>query len=254
MLPASNLRPHHYGHLMARWREVCRRAGLRLRQLARADGLPLYWLRTRASKQSGGIYLSAGIHGDEAGATEGLVTWAEKNATRLADLPLLILPCLNPWGLRNNMRLDASGNDLNRAFHRDDLPQIAALKALLRPYSFAAALMLHEDYDGQGLYLYEIQRADPHWGEGLLHAAAGLLPIEPRARVDRYHSARGLIRRRFDRPRYTRMGYPEAIWLHLHHSERTFTVETPSEFALEQRVAAHVAVLDELVRRAGAMM
>ena len=44
------------------------------------------------------------------------------------------------------------------------------------------------------------------------------------------------------------MGYPEAIWLHLYHSLRTFTVETPSEFALEQRVAAHVAVLDEVAR------
>jgi hypothetical protein len=46
------------------------------------------------------------------------------------------------------------------------------------------------------------------------------------------------------------MGYPEAIWLHLHHAARSLTIETPSEFALEKRVAAQVAVIGECVRRA----
>ena len=47
------------------------------------------------------------------------------------------------------------------------------------------------------------------------------------------------------------MGYPEAIWLHLFHSQNTFTFETPSEAALELRVRAHMAVLDECARRIG---
>ena len=45
------------------------------------------------------------------------------------------------------------------------------------------------------------------------------------------------------------MGLPEAVYLHLHHSERTFTIETPSEFSLNQRVRAHVAIIEECVRR-----
>ena len=49
--------------------------------------------------------------------------------------------------------------------------------------------------------------------------------------------------------RFARIGHPEALWLHLKHSNRTFTVETPSEFALERRVAAHIAVIEEMVRR-----
>ena len=60
----------------------------------------------------------------------------------------------------------------------------------------------------------------------------------------------GIHRRRLDKKRFARIGFPEAIWLHLEHSERTFTVETPSEFALERRVAAHIAVIEEVVRRA----
>jgi hypothetical protein len=109
--------------------------------------------------------------------------------------------------------------------------------------------MLHEDYDGQGLYLYEIKRELPYWGEELLDAARPVIPIEGRVRIDGRKSAAGVVRRRMELKRFTALGYPEAIWLHLHGSRRTFTVETPSEFALAQRVAAHKLVIEECVRR-----
>ncbi|HEX8313124.1 MAG TPA: succinylglutamate desuccinylase/aspartoacylase family protein [Chthoniobacteraceae bacterium] len=242
-------RSHDYRHLVERWRKVASTAGLRLRPLVRADGLTVYYLQTRALQQSGGIYISAGIHGDEPGATEGLLTWAEANVQRLAHLPLLLLPCLNPWGLRNNSRFDEAGEDLNRAFQRDEFPIIAAMKKLLGERQFEVALNLHEDYDGEGAYLYEIQRDRPFWGEALLEVARAIIPVEPRDKVDGRKTIAGLIRRRFDLRRFNTIGFPEAIYLHLHHSRRSLTFETPSEFALEQRAAAHAAILDECVRR-----
>lgn len=241
-------RPHHYPELIARWRALAAKQRMQLRKFASADGHALVSLRTPALAKDGGIYLSAGIHGDEPASCAALLDWASAQGRRLRDLPLFIFPCLNPWGLRNNIRLDAQGNDLNRSFHRKDLPQITALTRLLEGYRFEAAVMLHEDYDGEGLYLYEIQRSEPYWGEQLLAAGAKAIPLDPRKRIDRWHAQDGLLRRRFDRMKYQRIGYPEAIWLHLHHSERTFTVETPSEFAIEQRIDAHSAVLDEVLR------
>ncbi len=242
-------RAHDYRHLVARWRAVARKAGVPLRRLVQADGYDLFFLRTPALAEQGGIYVSAGIHGDEPASTEGLITWAETQGRRLAKLPLLLLPCLNPWGLVNNRRSNERDEDLNRSFHREDLAVIRAVKAQVAPHQFAAALMLHEDYDGQGAYLYEVQRVQPYWGESLLAAAGTHLPTEPRARVDGRKMVRGVHRRRPDRRIFARIGYPEAIWLHQEHSARTFTVETPSEFALERRVAAHVAMLEETVRR-----
>jgi hypothetical protein len=109
--------------------------------------------------------------------------------------------------------------------------------------------MLHEDYDGQGVYLYEIQRVKPNWGEALLTAARPHVPTDPRARIDGRKFVQGVHRRRMDRRVFARIGYPEAVWLHFGHAARTFTIETPSEFALERRVAAHVAAIDECVRR-----
>lgn len=242
-------RAHDYRHLVERWRAVARRSGVPLRKLGRADGFEHFYLRTPALEQKGGIYFSAGIHGDEPASTEALITWAEQQGRKLAKLPLLLLPCLNAWGLMQNIRLTSEGLDLNRSFHRTDLPVLEAVKRVVAGHQFDAAVMLHEDYDGQGIYLYEVQHVRPYWGEDMLKAARPHLPTDPRLWIDGRKAANGIHRRRVDKRHFERIGHPEAIWLHLEHSARTFTVETPSEFALEQRVAAHIAVIEEVVGR-----
>lgn len=221
-----------------------------MEEFARAGAARIFLLRSKALRPAGGIYVSAGIHGDEPAGCEALITWAETNQQRLASLPLLLFPCLNPWGLVNNCRFDEAGVDLNRVFHLETSPVIVALKRVLAPYRFAAALNLHEDFDGQGFYLYEVQHEKPFWGEALLAAARPFIPTEGRTRIDGRKAAHGLIRRRFEKKRFARIGYPEAVWLHLHHARRALTVETPSEFALDQRVQAQVAVIDECIRQA----
>ena len=242
--------PHDYPHLVARWRKVAKRAGLRLRKLTTAGGFDHFYLQSPKLGEAGGIYISAGIHGDEAAATEGLVTWAERNVTRLKKLPLLLFPCLNPWGLACNTRSDGAGRDLNRLFHDAATPVIGAVHRLIAGRQFSLALQLHEDYDGHGLYLYEVQRGRECWGEALLAAAAQYITIEPRRRIDGRNAKDGLIRRRIDHRRFAQIGYPEALWLHMHHSQRTFTIETPSEFALDQRIRAQVAIIDAAVSMA----
>ncbi|MES2570552.1 MAG: M14 family metallocarboxypeptidase [Verrucomicrobiota bacterium] len=243
-------RAHDYRFLIRRWQTLARVAQLRLRILVRQRGIPIFFLRTRALKAKGGVYISAGIHGDEAASTEALIGWAEQNAERLRSLPLMLFPCLNPWGLARNCRFDERGVDLNRVFHLDTTPMIENLKRVVAPYQFELALMLHEDFDAQGLYLYEIERERPSWGESLLNVARPIIPIEGRTRVDGRKATDGLIRRRFAARKFLQMGYPEAIWLHANHSRRAFTLETPSEFALEQRIRAQVAVINECVNRA----
>lgn len=241
-------RSHDYDHLIARWRGVSRAARVPLRRLARDDGFDLFYLETPALAEGAGLYLSAGIHGDEPAAPEALVRWAKKNAGRVAKMPLLIFPCLNPWALRNNMRTDSCGRDMNRLFHEDSHPVVAAVRRITRPHQFHTALLMHEDYDAQGIYLYEVQRGAHRRGEELLGCAEKILPRDPRRKIDTSTARNGLIRRRILRKHFAMMGWPEAIWLHLQHSKHTFTFETPSEAGLELRVRAHMAVLDACAR------
>ncbi len=243
-------RSHDYRHLVARWRAVARTAGLRLRLLAKDDGFDIFYLETPALAGKAGIYLSTGIHGDEPAAPEALLQWAEKNATKLAKIPALIFPCLNPWGLRNNVRTDSRGRDLNRLFHLDTHPVVAAVRKVTKPHQFRVALAMHEDYDAQGVYLYEVARGRNNFGDSLLRSAEKFLPRDPRRTIDISIAKKGLIRKRVTPDDFADMGYPEAIWLHFFHAEKTFTFETPSEAALEIRVRAQMAVLSACVKLA----
>ncbi len=241
---------HDYACLTARWREVCRVSGLRMRTLAKVDGYRVHVVTSPALKPTGGLYISAGIHGDEAGATEGLIAWAEDNAHRLSRLPVLIFPCLNPWGLVHNCRTDASGTDLNRVWHSPASPVIQAAAQLIADRRFHVAITLHEDYDGQGTYLYEPGkkgRLEP-WGELLLSTVSNLLPADPRDTIDGRRAVGGVIRPRLNK---LAMRYqPEAVYLLLRHAERSITLETPSEYDVYLRAKIHATVLDKVVELA----
>lgn len=245
--PLRHDRAHDYPHLVRRWRALAATAGLRMAKYAAAGGHDLFFLASpRAIPGAPSIYLSAGIHGDEPGATEGLFDWAEKHTPSLRRANVLIFPCLNAWGLVHNSRHDADGRDLNRSYHTSAVPQIAAQMEVMAGRAFDLAITLHEDYDARGLYIYEVGRAKPYWGERLLAAAARFTPPDSRRTIEGRPCRGGLIRRRITPDLMPE--WPEAFVLHFQNARRVFTVETPSEFHIDDRAAAHVAVLAEAVR------
>jgi hypothetical protein len=239
---------HDYRHLIKRWRAVARASRLSLETLATAGEYPVYCLRTRASC-SQGLYLSAGIHGDEPASPAGLLDWAEDHLPALAraKFPLLILPCLNPWGLANNIRCDQRGHDLNRSFDSARLAPIPQLKKLLAGQKFTLAVMLHEDYDARGNYLYELRGRLPACGPELLEAASAAVPIDARQRIDGRPFREGCAQRIANIRRVPLQ--PEAIYLFRRHAPRVITFESPSEFALERRVRTQRLFVEACVRR-----
>jgi protein MpaA len=247
--PLRHSRPHDYPDLIRRWRKVAKAAGLKVRKFAQAGGLDGFAVENTCFVHNAPtLYFSAAIHGDEPASSEGLISWAEKNQDRLKAWNLLIFPCLNPWGLVANSRLDADGRDLNRLFHDTSVPQIAAHRELLGTRRFDLAITLHEDYDALGFYLYEVPGPKPYWGEHLTRAARKFVPIETRRRIEGRAAKDGIVRRAI-KPDFMPT-WPEAFVLYFAHCPRVFTVETPSEFHFDDRVDAHVAVLAEAVRLA----
>jgi murein peptide amidase A len=241
-------RAHDYKFLMRRWRSVAASTDLQLKKYSEAGGCNLYCLASRRKKiDAPSIYLSAGIHGDEAAATEGLIEWAQANINVLRKLNALIFPCLNPWGLVNNSRRDPEGRDLNRSFHTSAVPQIAAQMQWITGCAFDLALNLHEDYDALGLYIYELQRVKPYWGEILLEAAAEHIPPDPRKRIEGRSARTGIVRLRRSVTPDLMPEWPEAFVLYFQNTARIFTVETPSEFHLDDRVDAQFTVISKAV-------
>jgi hypothetical protein len=234
---------HDYAHLMRRWRAVARARGLKFRAYASASGYELFCAETRRPHpERPWLYLSAGIHGDESASTEAAFEWTATSPL-VEKWNLLAFPCLNPWGLVNNSRTDAEGRDLNRTYHDDAVPQTAAHKTLLAGRRFDLAIALHEDYDANGVYIYEIKGARPYLGEELLAAAARHLPADTRRTIEgRRGNGAGLVRRAIT-PDLMPL-HPEAFRLHFHHAARTLTLETPSEAHIDARVAAHVAMVE----------
>jgi murein peptide amidase A len=238
-------RVHDSRFLSGRWQSLGRKARLTRLVYSIAEEFELVCFKSPALKSSGGIYLSAGIHGDEPASTEGLYQWAELHRTILREIPIMLFPCLNPWGLLHNRRTDSENRDLNRCYHLDGLPRIKAQKELMRDYKIRLAMCLHEDYDAQGVYLYEIRKKFTTFGQELLAAAGYHVPIDARRTIEGRRADQGWIARKIDLKKFPNVA--ESIYLACHHSERTITAETPSEYDLGPRIQAQIAMIQRAI-------
>lgn len=227
------------------------------RRLAKAMGLRCAtwhreekdrWLVLRSPRHKGEhrprVYLSAGIHGDEAASVWGALAWLAEASDWLEKIDLTLIPCLNPWGLRHNTRTDAVGRDLNRYYNRSRVVMIAAHRALMQAHGpFDLALTLHEDYDAAGFYLYEVSGQRERWGERILLDVAQVCPVDLRAKIEGRRAQRGVIARNLRGKRwrsfFQKFGLPEAVHLAIQGTARVYTLESPSELAFSQRVEAH---------------
>ncbi len=105
---------------------------------------------------------------------------------------------------------------------------------------FEVALCLHEDWEANGFYLYELNPDQrPSLAEKIIRHVSGVCPIEPGPKVDDWPVQGGIVRPDVspeDRPQW-----PEAIFLVSHKTRQSYTFETPSDFPLSMRVNAQMA-------------
>lgn len=244
---------HDPAELARRWSRLSQQGCLTESTLLDDGEFSVVAYETRQSPGArNGLYLCAGVHGDEPAGPWGLLEWAEANVERLRDdFAAVIFPCFNPRGLAENTRRDASGTDLNRAFHDRANPLIAAWHRFMEGRKFRLALHLHEDYDARGIYLYELGQKDREIGEATLRKCEAVIPRDTRPRIDDGDFTNGLLRRTdgIEEIVADRLGggYPEAIYVHLHHAAFALTFETPSEFSLPDRIRAQRAFIDAAI-------
>ena len=241
---------HDFPHLLESWKTLASKTSLEINTIsATPNGEPVLVLETASSSEEA-IYLSAGVHGDECAPVWGLLHWAEQNQSILHKVPLIIFPCLNPEGLIENTRDDQDGNDLNRRFTDPSIEVIAAWQNKIHHRRFSRCLHLHEDYDAQGIYLYELNNT-PELGRKLLDSCSRNIPIDPRPKIEGYPFDRGILHhQRADVEQLvaeTEFEGAEPCQLFLHHTNLSITFETPSELDLSLRIQTHFQAVDTFV-------
>ena len=139
--------------------------------------IPTYY-RASATGQKH-VYISAGIHGDEPASPLAMLKlfqdgiWPE-------HLNLWLIPCLNPVGFVLNQRENEDGVDLNRDYRSRKSPLVRAHTAWLdaRP-RFTLSMSLHEDWEANGFYLYELNPdLQPSLSDLIVGAVREVCPID----------------------------------------------------------------------------
>ena len=188
------------------------------------------------------LYLSTGIHGDEPAGPAAVQCLLEENRWP-SDANLFLCPCLNPSGFALNRRESAAGKDLNRDYKHFETPEVrthvAWLEALPR---FDVAFCLHEDWEANGFYLYELNPdALPSRAQSMVEAVARKCPIDLAPVIEGRPATGGIIHPSHDP--MSRPQWPEAFWLLQNKARLSYTLEAPSDFPLATRVDALVAAV-----------
>jgi murein peptide amidase A len=188
------------------------------------------------------LYISTGIHGDEPAGPLAALRLLQEDAWPEAAA-IWLCPCLNPTGFQLNRRENAAGLDLNRDYLRSQSPETRAhVDWLQRQPRFDVSLCLHEDWESNGFYIYELNPDNrPSFAEKMLAAAAKFCPVDTSPVIENWAAQNGVIRPNInpaDRPQW-----PEALYLITHKTCQSYTLEAPSDFPLPARVAALAAAV-----------
>lgn len=225
--------------------------GLERQVIGRTGGDDLaFWTRGPRSGGRTRVFLSSGIHGDEPCGPLAMLEFL-KSSPLPEDCEWILAPTLNPSGLRAGTRENAEGIDLNRDFFRRRSEEVNAVIDWWsrRDPVPLVHLSLHEDWEAEGFYLYEINTGDrAPLGARIVNRIGGLFPMQRRGPVDDHElSGPGLILHAPEPD--DREGWPEAIWLAKNHPVLSLTFEAPGTYGTRLRRTGLRAALAATVRR-----
>ena len=188
------------------------------------------------------VYISTGMHGDEPAGPLAALQLLQDDAWP-NDAAIWFCPCLNPTGFALTRRENADGIDLNRDYRDTQSAEVRAHKDWLqRQPRFDITLCLHEDWESNGFYVYEVNPGKlPSLAEKILAAVAKICPVDMSPVIEDWPAQNGVIRPAVipaERPKW-----PEALYLITHKTPQSYTLEAPSDFPLATRVNALTAAV-----------
>ena len=191
------------------------------------------------------VLISAGIHGDEPGSVESLLSFLQDKhyLPYINKWEITLLPCINPHGYEFGTRENHQGKYLNRLFKMDEPPIEVFFAQSILSIPFELTIELHEDNESTGYYLYQkgIDAKDDELGIEILDAIKNIMPINLDDEIDGSSANHGVIGKNID---ISSMDWwPMALYGLSKGVERCLTLETASQFNMVTRVNAHLTAI-----------
>ena len=186
------------------------------------------------------VYISAGIHGDEPASPLAVLKLFQETQWP-EHLNIWLIPCLNPKGFELNRRENEDSVDLNRDYRSFKTATVRAHTAWLdaRP-RFTLSMCLHEDWESNGFYLYELNPdLQPSMADSVIRAVKEVCPIDMSPMIEGRNAQNGVICANPDLQK--RPDWPEAFYLIHNKTRLSYTLEAPSDYLLPTRIHALAA-------------
>jgi len=201
------------------------------------------------------VLLVGSIHGTEPAGGRALLELAAEMAgdpSLLAGMAVDIVPIANPWGWVHGYRYTGNGADINRDFASSRTQESALLRGLMRergPYDLV--MDLHESKKA-GYFVYEYLPPDEGFGAtfaALVEAAGGR--VENRYREGFWRAEDGVLRMPTAALWWVRLAGQLSLehYARLHGTRHAYTVESPVDEELADRVRIHRRAVSAFVRR-----
>lgn len=193
------------------------------------------------------VWVNAGTHGDEPAGVEAALAFLER-AEVVPDVRVIVTPCLNPWGYVAGRRENRDGVDVNWAFSRVDVEEVALIRKLIEGRRFGAVIDLHEDWESPGYYVYE-QFSDRSIGHRIIERVRPVCRVNEAETIEGERADGGVIHPRMDvEKRKSGDGVPVEVFRRA--SDRQITAESPTGRPMGERVAAHLAAIEVILEEA----
>jgi hypothetical protein len=204
------------------------------------------------------VLLVGSIHGTEPAGGRALLELAVEMAgdpSLLTDVAVDIVPIANPWGWVHGYRYTGNGEDINRDFASSRTQESVLLRGLMRkrgPYDLV--MDLHESKKA-GYFVYEYLPPE----EGLGVSFAGLVEAAGERVEDRYRewfwrAEDGVLRMPTAALWWVSLARQLSLehFARLHGTRHAYTVESPVDDELADRVRIHRRAVSAFVRRIAA--
>lgn len=215
---------------------------------------PIWMVSYRPFKQGlKKILINGGVHGNEpAGSkyTLQLIDAIADDPEKFNQFEIDIIPIVNPWGWVHDIRHNQEGIDINRDFASFNSQEAEIIKRGLVGKSYDLMLDLHEDPRADGFYLWQYGLENKTISEQVVSRIQSMAyPIEQNISFIALKTKNGIIDAPMWGIKYTELTRQMSIanYYRRNHSQRVYTVETPTRLPLEDRLIMQRTAVEMII-------